>query len=349
MRFKNKRRWEIIKYYSLGWTLAFVFLTIVRGEGTEELGSVKFDIWHAMLTSLIFGPILGSVSGIAQVLTEEYGYKQISFQKLIGLRFFFAIVFLSGLILISYAVYAENISLIDFTFEPGSFAIYLYILTVDLFMFCLRQVNLFLGNNNLSRLLLGKFYTPREEERIFMFIDLQSSTNHAEKLGHIQYSKMIQDCFNDLGIVVENEAEIYQYVGDEVILTWHLKDGLRNQNCLNAYFNFQHQLNKRKAHYIEHYGLLPFFKAGINEGSVTSTEVGKFKKEIAYHGDTINTAARIQGKCNDFKQALLISGNLKKKLETTSFTFTEMDSIILKGKKEIVEIYGVEQSFNSNY
>ena len=52
---------------------------------------------------------------------------------------------------------------------------------------------------------------------------------------------------------------------------------------------------------------------------------------------------------NDFKQALLISGNLKEKLETTSFTFTEMDSIILKGKKEIVEIYGVEQSFNSNY
>jgi len=323
--------------------LAIIFLSIVRGEGTEELGSVDFDFWESVLTALFMGPLLGSVSGIAQIITEEYGYKQISFRKLITLRFIYAILFWAAIILLAYAVYGNDITLIAFAFEPGSYAIYLYLLTVDLFMSGLRQVNLFLGIGNLWRLMSGRFYTPREEERIFMFLDLQSSTKHAEKLGHIQYSKMIQDCFNDLGVVVENEAEIYQYVGDEVILTWQLKAGIKNENCLNAYFNFQQQLEKRKHHYISNYGLLPFFKAGINEGIVTTTEVGKFKKEIAYHGDTINTAARIQGKCNDFKQSVLISKNLKDKLDITSFRFKEMDSIELKGKEQVIQIYGVEQ------
>ena len=346
MNFGNKRRWQIIKQYCIGWTFAFAFLAIVRGEGTEELGSVQWEVWESILSAFIIGPILGVISGYAQILTEEYGYKRISIQKLLVLRFIYVILFLVAMILLGYAIYGLNrdIGLIEFAFEPGSFAIYFYIVSVDIFMFILRQVNLFLGSNNLWRLLRGKFYTPREEERIFMFLDLKSSTKHAEKLGHIKYSKMIQDCFNDLGVVIEDESEIYQYVGDEVILTWKLQDGLRNHNCINAYFNFKQQLNKRQEHYISNYNLNPHFKAGVHTGIVTVTEVGKYKKEIAYHGDTINTAARIQGKCNEFNQELLISGNLKNQLGTTKFNFNKLDSIALRGKEKKVLIYAVHKA-----
>lgn len=343
MKFKNTRRWQIIQQYCIGWTLAFIFLAIVRGEGTEELGSVQWEVRESIMSTLIMGPVLGLISGYAQILTEAYGYKRVSIQKLLLLRFLYVILFLVFMILLGYMVYGVNmdIGLIEFAFEPGSFAIYFYIVSVDIFMFILRQVNLFLGNNNLWRLLLGKFYTPHEEERIFMFLDLQSSTTHAEKLGHIKYSKMIQDCFNDLGVVAENEAEIYQYVGDEVILTWKLRDGLRNQNCINAFYSFKNQLFKKKEYYFEKYKCMPFFKAGLNEGIVTVTEVGKYKKEIAYHGDVINTASRIQGKCNELNQELLISGNLKDKLGNTRITFGKLDSIALKGKEKKVPLYAV--------
>ncbi len=346
MKFRNKRRWQIIQQYCIGWTLAFIFFAIVRGEGTKELGSVQFEVWESILHSFIIGPILGCISGYAQILTEENTYNRISFQKLFVLRVAYAILFLVSLISIAYAVYGENITFIDFAFEPGSFAIYLYIVSVDIFMFGLRQVNLFLGSNNFWKLLRGRFYTPREEERIFMFLDLQSSTKHAENLGHIEYSKMIQDCFNDLGIVVENEAEIYQYAGDEAILTWKLKDGLRDQNCLNAYFNFKQRLAKRKEHYLKNYNCTPHFKAGMNAGIVTVAEVGKYKKEIAYHGDTINTAARIQGKCNELKQELLISDDLKDQLGNMRFDFSKLDSIALRGKEKKVLIYAVHEKNN---
>jgi adenylate cyclase len=343
MKFRNKRRWQIIKQYTIGWTLAFMFLAIVRGEGTVELGSVQWEVWGSIGTAFIIGPILGVISGYAQILTEEYGYKRVSIQKLLLLRFGYAIFFLVSTILLGYAIYGVDMGLIEFAFEPGSFAIYFYILSVDIFMFILRQVNLFLGSNNLWRLLRGRFYTPREEERIFMFLDLESSTKHAEKLGHIKYSKMIQDCFNDLGVVIENESEIYQYVGDEVILTWKLQDGLRNQNCIYAFFNFKQQLEKRQEHYIRNYNVNPHFKAGIHTGIVTVTEVGKYKKEIAYHGDTINTAARIQGKCNDFNQELLISDSLRDLLDNTRFNFNKLDSIALRGKEKKVLMYAVHR------
>ncbi|GAB5553173.1 MAG: adenylate/guanylate cyclase domain-containing protein [Saprospiraceae bacterium] len=344
MKFQNKRKWQIIRQYIIGWSLAFIFLAIVRGEGTEELGSVQFVLWKSIIVAFIAGPIFGTISGYAQILTEEYGYKKMSILNLLALRIIYVLLFLVTIISLAYLIFGDNITYFEFAFEPGSFAIYFYIVVVDVFLFCLRQVNLFLGRNNLGKLLSGRFYTPREEDRIFMFLDLQSSTVHAERLGHIKYSKMIQDCFNDLGIVVENEAEIYQYVGDEVILTWRLKEGLENLNCLNAYYSFKNQLNRKKEYYTQNYDCVPHFKAGINGGVITVTEVGKYKKEIAYHGDTINTAARIQGKCNEFGKEFLISEHLKNRLITTDFNFEKLGSIALKGKERTVPLYAVYQA-----
>jgi len=345
MKFRTKRRWGIIRDYIIGWTAAFLFLSIVRGIGTIELSSVQFEFWETVIISLIFGPIFGSISGYVQILTEERYYRRISIYRLLIFRLVYATLFLFFLVLLSYfmvtQLFGEAKGFFAFAFEPGSGPIYFYIVTVDILMLIVRQVNLMLGENNLWKLLHGKFYTPREEERIFMFLDLQSSTKLAESLGHIAYSKMIQDCFNDLGVVVENEAEIYQYVGDEVILTWQLESGLRNQNCLNAFYNFKNQLYQKQEYYQENYNCLPFFKAGLHAGVIIVTEVGKYKKEIAYHGDTINTAARIQGMCNDFNQEFLISKRLKNLIGNTNYKYNELGTIPLKGKEHEVAICAV--------
>ncbi len=345
MILKNRQDWKIIRDYSIGWTVAFVFLSIVRGVGTIEMGSVQFEFHTSILVSLIFGIFFGSISGYVRIVTEERAYRRMSIQRLLALRFGFAVVFLTVLILVSYVMcrlfFGVTIGLMEFAFEPGSLAIYFYILSVDVFMVMLRQVNLMLGDNNLLKLLKGEFYTPREEERIFMFLDLQSSTQLAEKLGHIRYSMLIQDCFNDLGVVTENEADIYQYVGDEVILTWKLRQGLKNQNCLDAYFNFRRKLTEKQRYYLQKYNCAPFFKAGMNSGVVTVTEVGKYKKEIAYHGDTINTAARIQDKCNEFNQELLISKCLRDQLNGNRYRFDQLGGVVLRGKEKEVPMYAV--------
>jgi adenylate cyclase len=234
-----------------------------------------------------------------------------------------------------------QVSFFEFAFEDGSFAIYFYLVVVDTMLTVLSYINLMLGKGKLSELLRGKYYNPREEERIFMFLDLQSSTQIAEKLGHIQYSRFIQDCFNDMAGVAEFDADIYQYIGDGAILTWKMKDGLKNNNCIHAYFIFKQTLAEKRDYYLNEYKSEPVFKAGMNAGMVTVTEVGKYKKEIAYHGDTINTAARIQGKCNEYGKNLLLSGALAGKLNGVEFKFEALGSITLRGKGEEVDIYAV--------
>ena len=72
-----------------------------------------------------------------------------------------------------------------------------------------------------------------------MFLDLKSSTSHAERLGHIKFSRLLQDCFNDLTDTVKKfNMEIHKYIGDEVVLTWKPETGLKNSNCLRAYFDY---------------------------------------------------------------------------------------------------------------
>lgn len=43
---------------------------------------------------------------------------------------------------------------------------------------------------------------------------------------------------------------------------------------------------------------------------IFSDEVGYIKKEIAYHGNVFNTAARIWSVCNDFNKDLLVSEHI---------------------------------------
>ncbi|NAS12134.1 adenylate/guanylate cyclase domain-containing protein [Poritiphilus flavus] len=345
MKLKTKYRWRVILSYCIGWTLAFVFLSIVRGVGTMEMGQLKFDFLSSLTISFTMGPLIGLISGYSELLMEERIYKRVTIVKFLFFRLIYMLVFVLLMVLIAYATYdfyyGTDVSIWDFAVDRGSGAIYFYVITVDLFFSLLRQVNLMLGEGNLWRLVWGKFYTPKEEDRLFMFLDLRSSTTIAERLGHIKYSRLLQDCFNDISVVVENEAEIYQYVGDEAVLTWNAPKGLLRQNCLEAYFRFRERIRKREKYYLEQYDCVPFFKAGLHLGRVTVTEVGKYKKEIAYHGDTINTAARIQAQCNAFNEALLISEPLKIALPEGDFQYESLGKVHLKGKQKDVPVYAV--------
>jgi adenylate cyclase len=202
------------------------------------------------------------------------------------------------------------------------------------------------GPGVLLNFILGRYHYPKEEKRIFMFMDLKSSTTFAEKLGHIKYSELIQDCFFDLtDVVAKNDAVIYQYVGDEVVLTWEYETGIKNQNYINVYFDYIITIKRRGSHYEEKYGIIPEFKAGVSSGYVTVAEVGELKKELAYHGDVLNTASRIQGVCNVYNKPLLVSEELINGIiKDSGFSVEPIGSIDLKGKLKPVKIFSVAEN-----
>lgn len=230
-------------------------------------------------------------------------------------------------------------------FEPSEIVIIAVHLIVATGMSrVLIEIDHKLGPGNLWKMLSGRFFKPREEERIFMFIDLKSSTSFAEKIGHLEYSRFLQNCYQDFSIVDRYRADIYQYVGDEVVVSWNPKKGTKNDNFLKAFFAFTDLLKKKTDYYQKEYGITPFFKAGANIGPVIITEVGDIKREITYHGDTLNTAARIQEKCNELNAQLLISEPLYKLIKNKeAYRIDDVGTIHLKGKGKDVRLYRVAQ------
>lgn len=78
-------------------------------------------------------------------------------------------------------------------------------------------------------------------------------------------------------------------------------------------------------------------------GIVTAVEVGEIKRDIAYHGDTLNIAARIQSVCNQYDKIFLVSGEAVDfiKIED-NYHVESLGDITLKGKNEPIGVYCIE-------
>jgi adenylate cyclase len=205
------------------------------------------------------------------------------------------------------------------------------------------EVSYSLGQGVLHNFFLGKYHTPKEEERIFMFLDLKSSTTIAEHLGHVRYFEMLREYFSDLSEpIVAYSGEIYQYAGDEIIVSWKLKIGLKNNNCISCFYALKDAIRNQTTKYHEKFGLLPEFKAGFHLGKVTAGEIGVLKKEIIFTGDVLNTTARIQGLCNTYNVDILISNDLANKLALTEqYQLKSIGENELKGRDEKIELFTI--------
>jgi len=200
-----------------------------------------------------------------------------------------------------------------------------------------------LGRDAIYNLVLGKYHQVKQEERLFLFIDLNQSTDIAEEMGEMEFSHFLQDYFYDISEPIARYfGRVYQYVGDEVVVTWPMRKGLRYAVCVRCFFAIEKQIRRYAAQYEERYGRVPAFKAALHGGNVVVSEVGKYKSEIAYHGDVLNTTARILGKCHELNADFIISDVVKEKLDFPKYLRTdELGMFQLKGKLQEVGLHAV--------
>jgi adenylate cyclase len=310
-----------------------------------------------LMVSLIMGIFYGLSLGLTDFYLRKGLFKKKSFASLLLLKTIISFFILTLIVLLLHFVFYDlfkpifsNAARMPVRAAWNSFylvlAIYYFFMT--LMISFINQMNRRYGPGVLVPLLLGRYRNPREEERIFLFMDLKSSTSIAEQLGHLQYSAFIRDVFSDISQdIAEYNAQIYQYVGDEIVLTWHTWEGLKKFCCIHFFFACEKRLRARSQYYKQHYGWTPEFKAGLHEGKVTAVEIGEIKLDVAYHGDTINTTARIQSVCNDYGKRLLVSETLLEKLNglEDEFETESLGAIQLKGKAENIAICSIDKKF----
>jgi len=156
--------------------------------------------------------------------------------------------------------------------------------------------------------LLGKYFKPKKERRIFMFADIKNATSIAEKIGEERYFYFLKDFFNDITpAIITTYGDIYQYVGDEIVISWKMKVGMQNGNAIECFYNMKKLIANKASTYMSKYGFVPYFKVGYHFGNVMVGEIGQIKRDIAFSGDVLNTTSRIQAKCNELSVDILVS------------------------------------------
>lgn len=356
MKIFSYKHLGITARYFIFWLAAIYFLIFLRFIGHSSTptnpinADLPLDVTILFRIGLLAAFVIALTFGFLDIVFGSRFFTRMSYGKLILYKSItYTFIFATALVIIS----IRNLLIIqdyfDFNLWIRSFSLLnmlawvSYMAVASILLNFTKIVDLKFGPGNLWRMLRGKFHRPHQQEKILMFLDLKSSTTIAERLGHIKYSQLIQDCFDDLSVVRDYNAEVYQYVGDEVILSWDSGIGIRNNNCLKAFYTFRDVLGKRSAYYRKNYDTEPVFKAGMHLGEVTIVEVGRLKREIAFHGDTVNIAARIQGMCNELGKELLISESLANRLgQSSDFEMEELGEIHLRGKKNKIILHSIK-------
>lgn len=208
------------------------------------------------------------------------------------------------------------------------------------------QVNDKFGQGLMWAFVTGKYHSPKKEQRVVMFVDLIGSTTIAERLGNENYYKLLKDFFADItDSIIYNRGEIYQYVGDEVVISWECDAQEVQFDFLNCYFDMRKAIEMKKEIYLNRYQQVPDFKAAIHQGEVTIGEIGIIKRDLTFSGDVLNTTSRMLGFCKVYQTNILLSQELFDYLASANapFEYQKLGEELLRGKSQKTGIYTVVQ------
>ena len=323
----------IVRYFGLG---EFAPPDLNYGDVIGYAGFVGFSI------GLLFGLLpLNNILGLRR---RRSFLSVVLIGTVCYVLFFVAVIFVATSIGNSWQFAAF------YVFSPDGLIVLFHLSMSSALYHFILQINRKFGPGVLLEYSFGKYFAPKVEERAFMFLDLKSSTRLAETLEHVSYSRLVQDCYAELTIpLIDYRAQVYQYVGDEVVLTWKMNRFFYAHYCHEFFYAFQDRIEAKRDYFISNYGACPQFKAGVHCGNVTVAEVGEIKTEIAYHGDVVNTASRIQNLCNQFEKQLLVSESLFERLPRDHALVSFVAEAELRGKEVTTKIYTIANPRTSNY
>ena len=344
-----------VAFMFISWFLVYYNYSLLYSSWSKGPAE-QFSLWWFLFANTLIGFIAGIFGGSALVFVNSTYFRKRSFGfALLSTFIAFSVVFLFvSVIMPSVMVIVSLDETIDFSSALGKaygdtvtevlIANYILWLVITLNTQFILQINDKFGPGILFKFITGKYHQPREEQRIFMFMDMKSSTTIAEKLGNKKYFNMLQEVIGDItDDIILNRGEIYQYVGDEVVISWSIKNGTYMANFVNCFMDVQKKLKDLAPVYMDKYGLSPEFKAGIHCGMVTAGEIGSIKKDIVYSGDVLNTASRIQNQCNTHGVNLLMSEQslnlVKSELKYETLYLGEIE---LKGKEEKLSLVSLK-------
>ena len=362
MKFPPKQKSNLIKILPFGiiWGLfgllyALLEYSILGGTDVYPFTQNPYNFFTVLPLVTTSCLIMGLFFGTIEVVFFKALFRNRAFHEKIIFKTLITLLIILVLLLILTAVIKStslNLSIFDpevidlviaFASRSAFWITVIYGAVITILSLFINEVSNYLGGKVFNNILTGKYHSPKIEERIFMFLDMKSSTTIAEKLGHVSYFQLLNQYYGDTtASIINSYGEVYQYAGDEIIVSWNLTNGLKDNNCIRCFHMMKDTFRKQSESYLEKFGLVPDFKAGFHYGNVTTGEIGDLKKEIFFTGDVMNTTARIQSNCNKYETDILISEDLILKLnEDDTYKLNAIGECELKGRKKTIKLFSM--------
>lgn len=265
-------------------------------------------------------------------------------------NFFVRVMILTGLIVLALVINRrlhlaiEGVDIADkFRASGGVWLDIVFSLAMlAIFIFVLQTVAL-VGGRTLRDFLLGRYYRPVEEERIFLFLDMKDSSKLAQKLGNASFHALLSDAFFVMDdAIVDRGGEVMSYVGDMVIATWPMGGPTDNARALIAVRDCLSRLDGERDRFDRVYGQAPEFRAVVNGGPVVVGETGDSKRQITYLGDVLNVTSRLEEVAKSRNVDFMATGALLRRTDVPDgFEATNLGGLPLRGIAEPVDAFAV--------
>lgn len=195
----------------------------------------------------------------------------------------------------------------------------------------------------------GQFTMGHEVELTVMFADLRGFTTLSEKKLPFDVVYLLNQNFETMGKVIEaNGGKIDKYIGDGIMATFGDKDdpAMGAMNALKAAHGMAEQLDEMNTRLVNDLDEPLRLGIGLHTGPVIRGTMGYGSAtQVTVIGDTVNTAARLEGETKDHGVQLLFSEALRHK---ANFDASELPTMVIKvrGRAGSMTVYKAEQVAN---
>ena len=217
-------------------------------------------------------------------------------------------------------------------------------LLVGLAIFVL-QIGRLVGDRTLRDIVLGRYHRSRMEERFFLFVDIAGSTPLTERIGPEAIHRFLGEVFRLASDPIDDHrGDVYQYVGDEIVITWLVTEGRTDGRPVACFFAIEQALARAARGFERAFGAVPRLHAALHAGPVITGEVGGSRRSIVYHGDVMNTTSRIEQATRDLGRQFLVSGDALERLTNLdAFIRVDLGPQRLRGRAAPIQLYAVER------
>lgn len=194
--------------------------------------------------------------------------------------------------------------------------------------------------------------SAKDREVTIFFSDIRSFTTLSETMEPSKLVAFLNRYFTPMSdTIMRYEGTIDKYIGDAIMAYWNAPRDVANHQDKAVQAALEQcrllkEMNLRSKVHAEpeiHIGI------GITTGLVTVGEMGSLhRSDYTVIGDTVNLGSRLEGLCQRYGVAIMISDETRQGL-TIPFWIRFVDRVLVKGRHDAVSMYEVldEQNYTS--